>query len=76
MILSESMHNGRRRVVATLSEGGQQDSLFTSVGDRRRRKKPRAVPLSEARAWARRLLGARPLRERLRRMAWVARLLR
>jgi hypothetical protein len=67
-----------RTITVELRERGQQISLFESVGDRqrRRRKKPRAVPLAEAKAWARRLLGERPLRERRERLAWVVRLLR
>jgi hypothetical protein len=65
------------QITVELREEGQQISLFESVGDRarRRRKKPRAVPVAEAREWAARLLGERPVRERLQRMRWVTRLL-
>jgi hypothetical protein len=76
MILSESRHNGRRVVVAELTEKGQQISLFESVGDRRRRKARRARPLAEARAWARRLLGEPSLARQAERMLWAVRLLR
>jgi hypothetical protein len=66
-----------KTITVELREEGQQISLFESVGDRarRRRKKSRAVPVTEAREWPRRLLGERPLRERLERVRWVVRLL-
>jgi hypothetical protein len=76
MILSESMHNGRRVITTHLNERGQNAGLF---GDAPRRRKARARRLTEAKMtrqdWLRYLKGEPTAAEHQERLVWVARLL-